>query len=441
MKHFYCLSFVLLSVLLAGCGKDDAGAGATIPDPAGLTARTTQRGIRIEWQAVAGVDGYMVQSGYDGGLFGNISTTGATSYTDNRDHSSAGETPVRVYYRVLSLRNGPDGTLFSAGNSVTSCLWSGFADDPDLPDDPSGGTGDGSESLPATPEGLSARLSGGSVQLSWRAVPDADRYRVYRSAESGSGYVQLTSVAGTSAADASPRQGLNYYRVTACRGSAESEPSDWVRVEVSDAADEPAELTAPTGVRAVQSGNAITVSWNAVPGAARYQVWNVRPAPYDIETFETISAPATSADFEWSRMVDGTYTFWVVAADADYNLSEPSARVTCSFRSSGSGSGGGTLEKLDTPTGLEAYSRPTDSFVQISFEEVTLAYRYELYRSRSASGSYSRITAVSGTSGGRGVLVDQNPLSGTSYYKVKAVALDYLGIEDSDLSDWVRVIR
>lgn len=434
MKKFHPILYsLLLAFLFGACSEDNLGEeGGALPDPTDLTAREETGGIRISWAAVPGADGYALSSGTDGEHFTDLSTTGSTTYFD-RTNDLLNDAPIRIYYRVQSLRNTSSGTVRSAGAAMVSCLYVGEGDD--------------GSTAPAAPWGLSAQLSDESVRLTWNDVPDADGYRVYRSDRAGSGYTLLCSATGTTATDTAPLEGDNYYRVTSRRGSVESEPCASVHVEYSapDEAEEPdtdGTLTAPTNVRAVQQGNAIAVSWSAVEGASRYQVWNRRPAPYDIESFENVDAPATSIEFEWTRMVDGAYTFWVVAVDADYNRSEASARVTCNFRSSGSGgSGGETTRKLATPTGLEAYGNPTDRFVQISFEVVPLAYRYELYRSRSATGSYSRITASGGESGDRYILTDQNPLKGTSYYKVKAVALDYLEIEDSDLSDWVSITR
>lgn len=138
-------------------------------------------------------------------------------------------------------------------------------------------------------------------------------------------------------------------------------------------------------------------------------------------------------------MVNGRYTFWVVAVNDNYDSSDPSEKVYCNFQS-GSGGGGTSTTKLDTPTNLKAYS--DIYYVQISFDEVTLANEYELYRSKYSGGPYTKIQASGGsTAGGRYVLTDSNPVSGTSYYKVKAIPLSYLGIEESDMSDYVSVTR
>ena len=98
-----------------------------------------------------------------------------------------------------------------------------------------------------------------------------------------------------------------------------------------------------------------------------------------------------------------------------------------------------TSSKIATPTDLSAYSG--GSFVQISFNEVSLASSYKLYRSSSASGTYSEITASGGSSGNKYVLTDSSPQSGTRYYKVRAIPPSGYGFTESDLSDYVSVTR
>lgn len=195
----------------------------------------------------------------------------------------------------------------------------------------------------------------------------------------------------------------------------------------------------PTGLSAVQSGETIVVSWNAVSNAYYYRLWYSTPSGQ--EDFTNVYAPSTSAVFD-RNMKDGTYRFWIQALNSNYDESAKSSKVSCTFKSNGGGNTGGDDKpsKLDTPKNLEAYSG--GSFVQISFDEVSLAYQYELYRSTSATSGYTKISASGGsTSGNRYVLTDSNPKSGTTYYKVKAKALSYLGIADSDFSAYVKVTR
>lgn len=296
------------------------------------------------------------------------------------------------------------------------------------------GQGGGSDETTISAPEISASVNGSYITVSWSAVTGATEYMVYRSGDYSTGYSLLKTVTNTYITDSSPLKGYNYYKVKASNGEISSEYSNVASVYSSGESEKPGK---PVNVRAVQNGNAIDVSWSASQGASYYRVYYVRPAPYDMETFE--NAYSTSMSFSWNTMVNGRYTFWVVAVNDDYDSSDPSEKVYCNFQS-GSGGGGTSTTKLDTPTNLKAYS--DIYYVQISFDEVTLANEYELYRSKYSGGPYTKIQASGGsTAGGRYVLTDSNPVSGTSYYKVKAIPLSYLGIEESDMSNYVSVTR
>lgn len=269
----------------------------------------------------------------------------------------------------------------------------------------------------AAPTGVSAKANGTSVSISWNAVTGATKYNVYRNSSSAGSFSLITTVSGTTATDNAPLSGSNYYKVTAANGNIESDYSSTASVSLST---KPA---TPTGLRAVQSGNAINVSWNSVQNVYYYRLWYSTPSGG--QDFTNVYAPSTSAVFD-RNMKDGTYTFWIQALNSNYDESAASSKVSCTFKSSGGGNGGGNSQsKLDTPQNVEAYSG--GSYVQISFDEVSLAYQYELYRSTSATYGYTKISASGGsTSSKRYVLTDSNPKSGTTYYKVKAVALSYL---------------
>lgn len=298
----------------------------------------------------------------------------------------------------------------------------------------------GNTSSLTTPSGVSAKANGSTVTISWNAVNGASKYKIYRSSSPSSGYSLISTVSQTNATDNNPLNGYNYYKVAAVNGSQESNLSSYASVNISKDSSSSSKPSTPTGLRAVQEGQTIIVSWNSVPNTYYYRLYYKTPS--GDENFTNVYAPNTSAVFS-NYMKNGTYTFWIQAVNSNYDASTSSNKITCNFSTNnGGGNEGNTQKQLDTPKNLEAFGQTGWSFVQISFDEVTLAYSYELYRSKSAYGSYTKITATGGsTSGGRYILTDQNPLTGTSYYKVKAIALSYLNIEDSDLSNYVSVTR
>ena len=231
--------------------------------------------------------------------------------------------------------------------------------------------------------------------------------------------------------------GSYYFFVTA--EDSNGNKSDYSSYAYCTVSGTPKKPSTPTGLRAVQSGETIVVTWNAGDNVYYYRLWYRTPS--GSEDFVNVFAPETSSVFD-RNMKDGTYQFWIQAINSNYDESDKSSKVSCTYKSNSGGNDNGGKTQLDKPTNLEAFGHSDIGYVQISFDEVSLAYEYHLYRSTSPNSGYSKISATGGSiSGNRYVLTDQNPKSGTTYYKVKAIALSSLGIKDSELSDYVKVTR
>ncbi len=284
------------------------------------------------------------------------------------------------------------------------------------------------------PSNVKAVKEGKTIVVTWDAVEGANSYEVFHASSANGNYSSYGHWTQNKYIDEVVLTEHNYYKIKA-KGKTTSDFSNYAYCNFTS--DEPETNTppTPTGLYAVQEGQTIVISWNSVNNIYYYRL-HYR-TPLGAESFINVYAPSTTTVFD-QNMHDGTYTFWIQAVASDYTASDPSSKITCSFKSN-NGGGGDEQKKLDTPKNLEAFS--SDRFVQISFDEVSLAYQYELYRSKYATSGYKKITAVGGSSGNKYILTDQNPQSGTSYYKVKAIALSYLDIEDSDFSDYVKVTR
>ena len=307
------------------------------------------------------------------------------------------------------------------------------------------GSGGGGSTQINAPSGLHASASGNTISLSWNSVSGASYYQVYYSSTSSNprNYLDYTYETSYSYTVNSP--GTYYFAVMAIGSDGnESSYSDSASCTVSGSGgsggsggNTTTRPSTPSGVKAVLNGEKIIVSWNASSGAEYYRVYYDRPSPYSGATFE--NCYQTSMTF-YPKTIYGVWTFWIVAVSSDYQTSDASSKVTLNYSSGGSGGGsGGGQTQLNTPQNLEAYSGY--SFVQISFDSVPAAYDYYLYRSTSPNSGYSKITASGGSSGNRYTLTDQNPKNGTTYYKVKAIALSSTGIKDSEYSSYVKVTR
>jgi hypothetical protein len=191
----------------------------------------------------------------------------------------------------------------------------------------------------------------------------------------------------------------------------------------------------PTGVSATaQSSSSITISWNAS---------SPTPAYYNI--YRSTSSNGTYTSIGYVSGTSTSYSNTGLTASTTYYY-KVDAENSAGGKSSQSSSASATTQaptKLATPTGLEASTGALGNFVQISFNEVALAYSYELYRATSATGTYSQITASGGsTSGGKYILTDSSPQTGTRYYKVKAIPLSSMpNVIASDLSAYVSITK
>jgi hypothetical protein len=118
---------------------------------------------------------------------------------------------------------------------------------------------------PVTPTNLAGIALSGQVQLSWSAASLASGYHVKRAIVSGGPYeIIATNGLATSFADFTVVNGVTYYYVVSAFNSAGQSPdSTEIAVTPKDA---------PVNVVAVGGTNQVTVSWDALAGAASYTV-------------------------------------------------------------------------------------------------------------------------------------------------------------------------
>ncbi len=282
--------------------------------------------------------------------------------------------------------------------------------------------------------------SSDAIFISWSTVPGAYSYNIYHSTTSiNDGYHKLFNIVGqTHCYHVNPTKGYNWFKVTAVSGATESDFShptthNWIPSNGGNGGGT-TKPSAPKGVSATQNGTSVRITWNSVSGATGYKVFYSASAngPYTQFTNSTSNtnwtdpAPYKGANYYKIKAINS-------AGESDF-----SSYAYCSYNSNSGG--GSTTQKLSAPTGLQAYSG--GGFVQISFNPVSLANSYELYRATSATGSYSKTTASGGPSGNKYVLTDSNPRTGTTYYKVKAIPLSSMtNFTASDLSNYVSVKR
>lgn len=110
-----------------------------------------------------------------------------------------------------------------------------------------------------------------------------------------------------------------------------------------------------------------------------------------------------------SRSTTITIYAYALSSD-DYNILES---IDLNVFQKGKNSTGGD-DELSAPTGVNATQSGTS--INITWNSVSGASSYKVYRSSSSSGTYSLLESTSSTS-----YTDNSPLSGYNYYKVSAV--------------------
>ena len=151
----------------------------------------------LTWNAVDGAASYKVyRATAKNGAYSVINTTNALTYTNTG--AALGTT---YYYKVEALN--------AAGKSL------GFSDVVE------------GKVAPVLAVGYSS--VSGKPQLTWKAVPGATEYQVYRSTQQNSGYTKINTTTATSYVNTGAKAGTTYYyRIVAVKGTAVSDFSNIV---------------------------------------------------------------------------------------------------------------------------------------------------------------------------------------------------------------------
>ena len=156
----------------------------------------------LTWNAVDGAASYKVyRATAKNGAYSVINTTHALTYTNTG--AALGTT---YYYKVEALNAAGKSMGFSAvvEGKVAPVLAVGYSS------------------------------VSGKPQLTWKAVPGATEYQVYRSTQQNSGYTKINTTTATSYVNTGAKAGTTYYyRIVAVKGTAVSDFSNIVSARPS----------------------------------------------------------------------------------------------------------------------------------------------------------------------------------------------------------------
>ena len=349
--------------------------GLTAPSVTG--GNDSQGRPTLKWDKVAGAAKYEVYRARSrSGEYIKYSTVTGTSYT-NISYIENGNT---YYYKVRALdANGTAG----AWSSVVSVTYKQTL------------------SAPTVTGGNDAQ---GRPTLKWNAVTGAAKYEVYRARSRSGEYIKYSTVTGTSYTNTSYIENGNtyYYKVRAL--DANGTAGAWSSiVSVTYRAASTGTLSAPTVTGGNDSQGRPTLKWNAVSGAAKYEVYRARSKDGDYIKYSTVTGTSYT---NISYIENGnTYYYKVRALDANGTAGAWSSIVSVTYKQ--------TLPAPTVTGGNDAQGRPT-----LKWNAVTGAAKYEVYRARSKNGDYIKYSTVTGTSYTNISYIENG---NTYYYKVRAL--------------------
>ena len=325
--------------------------------------------IVLSWEAVTGAVNYEITAAAGDGDAEVIATTANTSYT--HDTAVVGTT---YKYTVKALAGSAEAN--SAASEADSAM-----------------------AICAQPVVTIANVaSSGKIQLKWTAVEGAASYEVYRASSEDGEYELIKTATGTSYTNTSAKAGEKFwYKVKAiCEVPEASSVDSKVVSRMCDLAQPKITLTndAATGK--------VKVSWNKVEGAVKYQVYRSKTQNGTYALMKTV----TGTSMINANGVENTLYYYKVRAVAS-NTNANSAFSAIKSR----------RVDLAQPT-ITLTNDAATGKVKISWNKVKGAVKYQVYRSTSKNGEYTRLSTVTGTS-----MINKNGVTGKQYYyKVIAVA-------------------
>ena len=353
----------------SGDGVRSANASATtqaapLPAPANPSAQAaSQTEITLTWDAVPGASSYTVyRSSSASGPFTQLATPAQNSYTDS------GLTPNTPYfYKVSATGAGGEGAQSAVFSAVTL----------------------------AAPTNAEAQPAGtDAIGLTWNAVPGATGYALFRSTRAGGPFTQVASPTTNSYTDSGLTSGTTYYyQIAATDASGQG-----VRTAELSASTQPAAaLAAPANPSAQSAGSdSISLTWDAVPGASSYAVYRSTSAS---GPFAQVASPAQTSYTDTGLSPDTTYYYRIAAADASGQGTQ-TATISASTQPA----------PLPAPANVTAQAQDSGS-IRVSWNAVTGATGYRIFRAADAAGPFTEVAVSSGTD-----YTDSGLTPGTTYY-------------------------
>lgn len=359
-----------------GCSKEEIVItyGEVLPCELGVpkisaTNKADTGKVQIKWTALPGAQKYEVyRSTALDGTYKKLGSTTGVSYTN-----TSSETGKTYYYKVRAI--GYDGDIGTFSTVVSRCC-----------------------DCPRPTVTLSNVASSGKIKLSWAKVEGASKYEVYRSTALDGTYTKLGSTTGTSYTNTSAKAGTKYYyKIKAICAKTTSGNSAYSEIvgRVCDCARPVVKITN------VASSGKIKLSWAAVEGASKYDVYRATSSG---GTYTKLGS-TTGLSYTNTSAVAGKKYYYKVKAVSSKTSDATSAYSTAVYR----------VCDCAKPVVKIALS---SNKPKLSWAEVDGADKYEIYRATSKNGTYSKLGTTTNLS-----YKNTGASKGKSYfYKVRAIS-------------------
>lgn len=237
--------------------------------------------------------------------------------------------------------------------------------------------------------------SSGKIRLTWDVVEGAEKYQIYRSASKNGKYSLMKTVATTSYTNTSAKAGeYYYYYVVAVDATGETSKRSNIVGRTCDLARPTVKLCNDA------SSGKVKISWEAVDGAVKYKVYRATSKNGDYSLMKTV----TGTSMVNANGVTGKLYYYKVKAIAENSnansvYSEVKSRV------------------CDLPSPTVSITRNENGKPKLTWDPISGASSYEVYRATKKDGEYKLLKTVSGTR-----FTNPSAKAGkTYYYMVKAI--------------------
>ena len=236
--HFTCEKHTYQNGVCTRCGAKDPNYKLTAPSVKTDYLISTGKPY-IKWAAVAGASKYEVyRSGSKDGTYTLLGTTTNLNYTDSK--ANAG---YIYYYKVKAVNANSIKSNYSATVAAT-CHCARPVVKPDY------------------------LISTGKPYIKWTAVSGASKYYVYRSGSSNGTYKYVGTTTATNYTDNKANAGYTYYYKVKAVSKVSSGANSYYSVVIGATCH-----CARPSVKITTVNGSPRLTWNAVTGAAKYEVY------------------------------------------------------------------------------------------------------------------------------------------------------------------------